>query len=189
MGATAVVSSARATSSRDPAAELRTLLRGPTKLTLAVAESMTCGHVQAAIGAVSGASEYFVGGVTTYTLDEKVRHLGVDRALAEQNNSVSAAVAAAMAVGACRLFRSDLAVATTGYAEADPSRGFEHPAAFWAVARRNSDENISVVRHGVFEGHGLKRTAMQAAVADEVLSALVDYVRLFRAGEKQSKFA
>jgi nicotinamide-nucleotide amidase len=181
------VSPSRARPTRDPAAELRTLLPGPTKLTLAVAESMTCGCVQAAIGALSGASEYFLGGITTYTLEEKVRHLEVDRAVAEQANSVSAEIAAAMARGACRLFRSDLAVATTGYAEPNPARGFEHPVAFWAVARSGSG-NVTVVRHGFFEGHGLKRIDMQRAVADEVLAALVDYVRLFRASEQQSKF-
>lgn len=172
----------------DPAAELRTLLAGPPKLTLAVAESMTCGRVQAAIGAVSGASEFFLGGITTYAVAEKIRLLEVSASLAERDHAVSAAVAAEMAIGACRLFRSDLAVATTGYAEANSARNFPHPGAFWAVAR-NAGGTVTVVRHGFFEGHGLKRTDMQTAVADEVLGALAGYVRLFRAAEKQSKFA
>ena len=58
------------------------MLRAP-RLTLAVAESLTCGHLQAAIGAISGASEFFRGGLTAYTLAQKVRHLGVDRAAAD----------------------------------------------------------------------------------------------------------
>jgi nicotinamide-nucleotide amidase len=169
---------------------LRDLLSGPPVLTLAAAESMTCGRVQAAIGAVSGASAYFLGGITTYTLAQKVRQLGVDATAADRDNGVSADVAAQMAVGACRLFGSDLAVATTGYAEPNAGRGFAEPGAFWAVARGGGDGgNMRVVRHGFFQGHGLDRVAMQTAVADEVLGALVEYVQLVRAAERTSKFA
>ena len=71
------------------AAELKPLLLASPKLTLAAAESLTCGRVQAAIGSVSGASEYFLGGITAYSLDQKVRHLGVERAAAARVNSVS----------------------------------------------------------------------------------------------------
>ncbi len=59
--------------------ELKPLLLQAPRLSLAVAESLTCGQVQARIGAVSGASDYFLGGVTAYSLDEKVRLLGVNR--------------------------------------------------------------------------------------------------------------
>ena len=75
------------------AAELKPLLLGPPPLTLAVAESLTAGHVQARIAAVSGASAYFLGGVTAYALAQKVALLGVDRAAAERVNCVSADVA------------------------------------------------------------------------------------------------
>jgi len=89
-----------------------------------VAESLTCGRVQARIGQISGASEFFLGGITTYSLDQKVRHLGVDRAGASAVNSVSAAVAEQMARGVCALFGSELGLATTGYAEPfDPAQG------------------------------------------------------------------
>ncbi len=169
-------------------ADLPALLLGPPKLTLAVAESITCGRMQAAIGGVSGASDYFLGGITAYAIDQKVRHLGVDAALAERDRAVSAAVAAAMAIGACQLFGSDLAVATTGYAEAAPAAGFPDPGAFWAVAKR-AGSAPSVVRHGLFKGVGLGRVAMQEAVVAEALTGLVDVLALFRAAQDASKFA
>lgn len=97
--------------------ELKNLLLREPRRTLAVAESITCGHLQARIGAISGASEFFLGGITAYTLDEKVKHLGVKRAAAKAVNSISAGVAEQMARGACALFGSDFALATTGYAE------------------------------------------------------------------------
>jgi len=44
--------------------ELKELMLRPPALTLAVAESVTAGHVQARVAAVSGASEFFLGGLT-----------------------------------------------------------------------------------------------------------------------------
>ena len=62
--------------------DLKNLMLREPRLTLAVAESLTCGRLQARIGAISGASEFFLGGMTAYSLEQKVRHLGVDRAAA-----------------------------------------------------------------------------------------------------------
>lgn len=169
------------------AAALGTLLRGPPRLTLASAESMTCGHVQAAIGGVSGASDYFVGGITAYTLAQKIRHLGIS-AEAATVDAVSAEVAAGMAVGACRLFGSDLAVATTGYAEPNPARSIAEPGAFWAVAR-NAGGAITIVRAGFFSGPGLARREAQCAATQEVLRALAGYLAVFREAESRSRFA
>ena len=109
------------------AAELKPLLLREPRLTLAVAESLTCGHLQARVGAVSGASEYFLGGVTAYSLEQKMKLLGVERAAAEPVNSVSAAVAEQMARGVCALFGADVAVATTGYAEPSVELKVAHP--------------------------------------------------------------
>src|SRR4051794_32647968 len=100
--------------------ELKTLMLGPPRWTLSVAESLTSGQVQTRIGAISGASQFFLGGVTAYTLEQKVQLLGVDRSLAEPVDCVSAEVAEQMARGACRLFGSDVSIATTGYAEPAP---------------------------------------------------------------------
>jgi len=156
-------------------------MRRELRLTLAVAESLTCGRLQAAIGAISGASDFFLGGITAYTLAQKVRHLGVDRARAEPDDSVSREVAEQMARGACALFGSDLALATTGYAEPAPARGVLHPSAYWALAHRRADQTW-VMRPGAIERPGAARVEMQEAVAAAALAALVDYLREWRAG-------
>ena len=171
----------------DSATELHELLRRAPRLTLAVAESVTCGLVQARIGAVSGASEYFLGGVTAYSLEQKVKLLGVDRAHAKRVNCVSHEVAEQMARGACALFGSDLAVATTGYAEPSPAHGIEAPFAWWALCHRRRGRSLrhssgqAVMRAGCVQFAGAKRTQMQAAVADAVLLELADYLREIRA--------
>jgi nicotinamide-nucleotide amidase len=159
--------------------ELKNLLLQPPRLTLAVAESVTCGRLQARIGAISGASDFFLGGLTAYTIPQKVRHLGVDRGQAEQVNAVSPAIAEQMARGACAFFGSDLALATTGYAEPAPDRGVIQPQAYWALAHRRAD-NTLVLHHGRVERPGATRVAMQEAVADAALTALVSYLRKLR---------
>ena len=154
------------------------MLREP-RLTLAVAESLTCGRLQAAVGAISGASDFFLGGITAYSLAQKVRHLGVDRARAEPVDAVSLEVAEQMARGACALFGSDLALATTGYAEPAPDRGVPHPSAYWALAHRRADHTW-VMRAGTIERPGAARVEMQEAVAAVALAALVEYLRELR---------
>ena len=154
------------------------MLRTP-RLTLAVAESVTCGHLQAAIGAISGASEFFLGGLTAYTITQKVRHLGVDRATAEAVNAVSPAIAEQMARGAAAYFGSDLALATTGYAEAAPALDATQPVAYWALAHRRPD-NTWVQRQGREDWPGAARVAMQQAVADAAMAGLLRYLREWR---------
>ena len=162
------------------AAELKELLLRAPRLTLAVAESLTAGQVQARVAAVSGASGYFLGGVTAYTLEEKVKLLGVDRAAAAKVDCVSAEVAAQMARGVCELFGADVGVATTGYAEPSLSHNVVAPMAWWAVARRGAGGDFVVVT-GRVELPGLARVAVQVRVADAVLAALVAELRNVRA--------
>ncbi len=158
------------------AAELKELFLREPRWTLAAAESLTSGRVQARIGAGPGASQYFLGGLTAYSLEQKVRHLGIDRVEAEACDGVSQAIAGQMARGACALFDSDLAVATTGYAEPDPVRSIKAPMAWWAVWHHLGDGRAAV-RSGLVEAPGASRTQAQDTVAAAVLGELVNYLR------------
>jgi nicotinamide-nucleotide amidase len=161
--------------------ELRKLMtRGP-RLTLAVAESLTSGRLQARIGEISGASDFFLGGVTAFSLDLKVRLLGVDRVEAQSVDCVSSRVAEQMARGACVLFDADLAVATTGYAEPSPALKVDAPFAWWAVARRLKSGDFTVFG-GRVEFPGLSRVEVQERVAQAALDALVGWLRATSAG-------
>lgn len=140
--------------------------------TLAVAESLTAGCLQALIASVDGASEYFVGGITCYSLAQKIRHLGLDADLVNGCNGVSRQVAEGMARGTLSLFGSDIALATTGYAAACPERQVAAPFAFWAIAQKNTDGSLSE-RSGRFDFPALPRTEVQRAVAEMVLRELL----------------
>jgi nicotinamide-nucleotide amidase len=156
--------------------DLKALMLREPRLTLAVAESITCGRLQARIGAISGASEFFLGGVTAYSLDQKVRHLGVDRAGAAAVNSVSKGVAEEMARGACTLFRADLGVATTGYAEPSAQWKVKEPFAWWALARRGPRGRFAF-SSGRVDCPGLSRVEVQERVAGAAFDALAAWIR------------
>jgi nicotinamide-nucleotide amidase len=84
--------------------------------TLAVAESCSGGGLGAALTAVPGASDVFLGGVIAYANAVKQGLLGVDPLDLERWGAVSDPVAQAMALGAQRLTGSDWALAITGVA-------------------------------------------------------------------------
>ena len=155
---------------------LKSLMLKAPACTLAVAESLTSGRVQAEIGSVSGASDFFEGGITAYTLEQKVERLGIDRMHAEAVKCVSAQVAAEMACGVCRLFGSDLGIGTTGYAEPSPTNDVEQPLAYWAIASRIGGK-MSVVRQGLLEKVGVDRVQMQVATASCVIKELVGFLK------------
>ncbi len=95
-------------------------------LTLAVAESLTGGLLSAAIVAISGASDVYRGGVTTYAPATKISVLGLPEALIREGGTVQAEVATRMALSVRELFGADIALSTTGVAGPGPSEG--HPA-------------------------------------------------------------
>jgi nicotinamide-nucleotide amidase len=142
------------------------------RLSLAAAESVTIGNIQAMIGAISGASTFFRGGVTAYDIDAKANILGVDRAHAETVDCVSARVAAEMAEGATRIFAADIAVATTGYAE---PAGAEGPHAFYAIwdTARGTDNPVRADR---LVATDRDRVAAQQFFAASVVRELAAYL-------------
>jgi nicotinamide-nucleotide amidase len=156
--------------------DLKSVMLQSPRLTLAVAESLTCGRLQARIGAISGASEFFLGGLTAYTLDQKAHHLGVDRAEAQAVNGVSRHIAEQMARGVCALFGSDIGAATTGYAEASAQWKIEAPYAWWALARRTAAGDYAFTS-GRVDCPGLSRTEVQERVAGVAFDALAGWVR------------
>ncbi len=85
-------------------------------ISLSAAESLTGGLVAHRLSQIAGASDWFKGGVVSYTNEAKSALLGVPGHLIERHTAVSAPVAEAMAAGIRSRLRTDLAVSTTGYA-------------------------------------------------------------------------
>lgn len=102
--------------------------------TLCVAESLTGGGLGAAITAIAGASDVFVGGVIAYQSSAKESLLKVAHSLIEAHTVVSEEVAVAMADDAREIFGATWAIATTGVAGPGPAYGHAAGTA-WVVIR------------------------------------------------------
>ncbi|MFA5918202.1 MAG: CinA family protein [Candidatus Nanopelagicaceae bacterium] len=86
------------------------------KQSVAVAESITGGGVGAALTAVGGASDVFLGGVIAYSPAVKESLLGIEKETIATFGVVSEEVAVAMADGIRELLGSTWGISTTGVA-------------------------------------------------------------------------
>lgn len=84
--------------------------------TLGTAESCTGGRIAEAIIASPGASNYFKGGIISYTNEIKERLLSVDHQMLEEKTAVCEEVAIQMVKGACETLGVDYAISVTGIA-------------------------------------------------------------------------
>lgn len=135
---------------------------------LAVAESCTGGGIGAALAAVPGASQVFLGGVIAYA--DAVKHdvLGVSAELLHRHGAVSDPVACAMAEGVRRLTGSSWGVAVTGIA--GPGGGStEKPVGLVHIAVAGPEECMS---EAVQFGSRRERNSIQTLTIGEALNRL-----------------
>ena len=86
------------------------------KWTLSIAESCTGGLVCDRITDVSGSSDYFEGGMITYSNESKAKHLGVPLDDIKKYGAVSPQVAKKMVQGVRKAFGTNFGLSTTGVA-------------------------------------------------------------------------
>lgn len=105
-------------------------------LSLAVAESVTSGHLQAAFSSIDDSMRFFQGGITAYNMGQKVRHLKVDPIHAEEINCVSEIIAKDMALNVADMFTATIGISITGYASPIPELGIKNIYAIYAIAQK-----------------------------------------------------
>lgn len=85
-------------------------------LTVGTAESCTGGRIAESIIAIPGASNYFKGGIVSYTNEIKEKLLNVDHQVLEEQTAVCEEVAREMVKGAINTLDVDYAISATGIA-------------------------------------------------------------------------
>ena len=126
---------------------------------IAIAESLTGGGLSSALTDVPGTSHVFLGSVIAYSVDIKIRELGVKKSSIDTFGVVSEEVAWEMAEGIRSKFGSDWAISTTGVAGPGPSHGINAGTVWIAIIGPSVREAIalalegdrSAVRHGAIE--------------------------------------
>ena len=139
-------------------------------LTCATAESCTGGGVGFAITAVAGSSAVFWGGVISYDNSVKRGVLGVPEEVLATKGAVSSECAAAMAEGARRLIKTDLAVSITGIAGPGGGSADKPVGLVWFGL---SSKAGTVTEKKVFPGD---REAVRAAAIEHALRLLLSAV-------------
>jgi nicotinamide-nucleotide amidase len=140
------------------------------RLKLVTAESCTGGLVAAAITDVPGSSAVLERGFVTYSNEAKTEALGVSLDLLKTHGAVSGPVAVAMAEGALRHSRADVAVSITGIAGPGGATDTKPVGLVHLAVARSGRGTVEAVCHF---GNPGRRQVREAAVrkALEMLAA------------------
>lgn len=132
-------------------------------LRLAVAESCTGGLVSHRITNVPGSSDYFMGGITAYANEAKVRLLGVSRETLETYGAVSREIALEMAQGVRLALQADIGLGITGIAGPGGGTPQKPVGLVWIALCANGKNDA---RHFLWSGDRLqvKEQSAQAAL-------------------------
>lgn len=134
--------------------------------TIALAESCTGGLVAAAITEIPGSSAVLDRGFVTYSNEAKHQMLGVSEDIIDTLGAVSVATAWAMAQGAIKHSRADVAVAISGVAGPDGGTA-QKPVGtvvFAKAERGRTEINAEEMRLGELGRGGIRYKAVLVAL-------------------------
>lgn len=135
-------------------------------LTVATAESCTGGLIGYALTENSGSSEFYSGGLISYSNELKEHELGVEHATLERHGAVSAQTCVAMAEGARLRYEASVGLAVTGIA--GPDGGSEQkPVGLTYVGV--ADESGHDVRRNIWTGDRHENKVLSAEAALRLL--------------------
>jgi PncC family amidohydrolase len=137
--------------------------------TLAVAESVTSGHLQAALSSAEFASKFFQGGITAYNLGQKCRHLNIDPIKGEACDCVSQEISIEMARQVCKLFTCNWGIGITGYATPMTEQNVQDPFAFFAIVHNGK----TIVSRKIFDKQN-ETAKVQLYFVNTIIAALHD---------------
>ena len=140
-------------------------------LLMGTAESCTGGRIANMVNLVAGSSDYFVGGVVSYSNEVKHNVLGVSEDSLRLHGAVSHEVVEQMAQGAIRTLGCDCSVATSGVA--GPGGGSpEKPVGTVWIAAALKEQVVSHCYH-----FGTVRAENIQSAADTALTMLLELLQ------------
>ena len=139
-------------------------------LQLAAAESCTGGLIGHLLTNVAGSSRYYLGSVTAYANEAKVRLLGVRLETLEKFGAVSSETVIEMASGVRKVLEADIGISVSGIA--GPGGGTpEKPVGTVWIGLSTAQEEFA--RHYLWTGD---RLAVKEQTAQATLNILVEYL-------------
>ena len=138
-------------------------------LKLSVAESCSAGGISSKICSIPASSNYFLGGIVSYSNQSKIRDVGVSENSIKNFTEVSKEVALQMSEGIAKKFNSDFSVSITGYA--GPS-GKDVGKVFISVKTPKSTDVKELKLYG-------SREEIVDQIIHQSLQILLDKIKLF----------
>ncbi len=141
-------------------------------LTMAVAESCTGGLIAHRITNVSGSSRYFLGGITSYANEAKMKLLGVSLETLDAHGAVSAETVLQMGRGVRLALSADIGIATSGIAGPTGGSPDKPVGTTWIGFSAQDGEEA---RHYLFQGD---RLSVKEQAAEAALQLLADHLQI-----------
>jgi PncC family amidohydrolase len=138
---------------------------------LAAAESCTGGLVSHRITNVSGSSEYYAGGIVSYSNEAKASLLGVLWDTINSYGAVSGETVLEMACGVRKLFGADIGVSVSGIAGPTGGTPQKPVGTTWIGL---STESGDWTRHFIWQGN---REQNKLDSSEAALQFVVDYLK------------
>jgi PncC family amidohydrolase len=138
---------------------------------LAVAESCTGGLLGHLLTNIPGASTYYMGSITAYSYEAKVRLLGVRWETLEKHGAVSKETALEMARGVRRALAADVGISITGIAGPGGSTQEKPVGLTWIGL---NTPHFSEAWHFVWDGD---RIQVKERSAEAALRLLEEYLQ------------
>lgn len=139
-------------------------------LTLGVVESATGGLISHLVTNVPGSSNCYLGAITSYSNQTKIKIVGVSEESINRYGAVSPQVAEEMASGGRRVLNADICVADTGIAGPGGSTP-EKPVGLFYIGLSHQDGTSS--RKHIFTGN---REENKHHAAEAALSWVKEYL-------------
>ena len=109
------------------------------KLTISTCESCTGGLLGYVITGTSGSSEYYKGGLITYSNETKSKLLDIPLSYIDGFGAVSQEVSRQMSIKTNKIFDTDISISITGYA--GPNDGDKNGLVFISVYTKSDLKN------------------------------------------------
>lgn len=140
-------------------------------LKIATAESCTGGMLSAFLTSVSGVSEVFELGITSYSIKIKNQVLGVDSSVLETKGAICEETAKQMAENVRIKADSDIGVSVTGVAGPSPSEG--HPVGYIFIGISGKDK----IKVKLLNLEPSDRDILRLSTVSEVFKLIEEYIK------------
>lgn len=140
---------------------------------LSVAESCTGGLIGHLLTNIPGASDFFDSSIVCYSVESKIKLLGISKSIIKSHGVISEEVARAMAVAVRKKRETDFSLSITGNLGPAPMEGKKIGLVYMAVDRESDTTSRGMIFEGEREAIKLESAISALQFLDEVFETWI----------------